>query len=83
LVGFSSNQGSQSENASFTTVVCAEDEDKVFHAYDHDQRPEHQRKNAGDVRMGWGNSVFTVKAFSNRVNRTRADIPEYDTKGGQ
>ena len=70
------NQGGQSDDAAFTSVVRAKNENHVFETHDHDKRPEHQREDSQYVCIAHGYAVFTMETLSNSIYRAGTDISE-------
>ncbi len=72
-------QGHQGQRAAFALVVRPHQEDDVFHGHDHDQGPEDERNQAGDLKLRRNTVLAGVdQGLLHGVQRRRADIAEDD-----
>ncbi len=73
-------QRHQGHDAAFTLVVRAQDEGGVLDRHHRDQRPENQRQHAEHVFTQWFHAML-AKGFAKRIQRTGADVTEYNAYG--
>ena len=66
----------QGERAAFAVIVGAEQDQHVFHGDDEDQRPDDERQNAEDHRLGRGLATARRRqhGFAQGIERARADV---------
>ena len=77
------SQRRQGEDAAFAFIVGAQHKRNVFQGDHHDDRPENQRQDAGDVGDGGGQVGVGAEAFFQRVQRTGANIAVDNAKSGK
>jgi hypothetical protein len=74
------NQREEREDATFTVMLGPHHEDDVFDGHHHDERPDHQGKDAEDVGTGSVEASGRVQALLERIERAGTDVAEDDAQ---
>jgi hypothetical protein len=74
------NKRYKGENSALAPVVGSHDEHDVFDTHHCDQRPQYEREHAVDVGFRRAETVLRLKALTQRVKRTGADVAINDAE---